>query len=94
MRGAVNRLRSRVVTGLIDRVALAGVPLTLEDETMHIAAIGATGSGKSTALRALIAGASRRGDRQVVADPDGSALSIFHRPGDIILNPYDARCTR
>lgn len=94
MRGVANRLRSRVVTGLTDRVALAGVPLTLEDETMHIAAIGATGSGKSTALRALIAGASRRGDRQVVADPDGSALSVFHRPGDIILNPYDARCAR
>lgn len=94
MRGAVNRLRSRVVTGLTDRVALAGVPLTLEDETMHIAAIGATGSGKSTALRALIAGALRRGDRQVVADPDGSALSVFYQPGDIILNPYDARCAR
>ena len=61
---------------------------------MHIAAIGATGSGKSTALRALIADARRRGDRQVVADPDGSALSVFFEPEDVILNPFDARCAR
>jgi len=94
MRGTANRLRSRLITSLSDRVALAGVPLTREDETMHIAAIGATGSGKSTALRALIADALRRGDRQVVADPDGSALSCFHQPGDTILNPYDGRCAR
>ncbi len=94
MRGPINRLRSRLVTGTGRRVALAGVPLTVEDETMHIAAIGATGSGKSTALRGLIADARRRGDRQVVADPDGSALSFFYEPGDIILNPFDARCVR
>lgn len=92
--GTANRLRSRLITSLTDRVALAGVPLTYEDETMHIAAIGATGSGKSTALRALIAGASRRGDRQVVADPDGSALSAFYQSGDVILNPFDARCAQ
>lgn len=94
MRGPMNRLRSRLITGVGGRVALAGVPLTIEDETMHIAAIGATGSGKSTALRALIADAQRRGDRQVVADPDGSALSVFYEPGDVILNPFDARCAR
>ena len=94
MRGTANRLRSRLVTGLTDRVALAGVPLTPEDETMHVAAIGSTGSGKSTALRAIIAAASRRGDRQVVADPDGSALRVFYKPDDTILNPFDARCAR
>lgn len=94
VRPPVSFLRSWLMTGMHGRVALAGVPLTLEDETMHIAAIGATGSGKSTALRALIADARRRGDRQIVADPDGSALSVFHQPGDIILNPFDARCAR
>jgi type IV secretory pathway TraG/TraD family ATPase VirD4 len=94
MRGPINSLRSRLITSAGGRVALAGVPLTLEDETMHIAAIGATGSGKSTALRALIADAQRRGDRQVVADPDGSALSVFYEPGNVILNPFDARCAR
>ena len=84
------RLKARI-TG---SVTLAGVPLSREDETMHVAAIGATGSGKSTALRALMADAIRRGDRQVVADPDGAAMSAFFEDGDVILNPFDRRCAR
>lgn len=88
--GRGGRLRARLTGG----VTLAGVPLSREDETMHVAAIGATGSGKSTALRALMADAIRRGDRQVVADPDGAAMSAFFEPGDVILNPFDRRCAR
>ncbi len=87
-RGA--RLRARVAGG----VTLAGVPLSREDETMHVAAIGATGSGKSTALRGLMADAIRRGDRHVVADPDGASMSAFFSPSDIVLNPFDQRCAR
>lgn len=88
--GRGGRLRARLTGG----VALAGLPLSAEDETMHVAVIGATGSGKSTALRALMADACRRGDRQVVADPEGAAMSSFYEPGDIILNPFDRRCAR
>ncbi|HKS69790.1 MAG TPA: type IV secretion system DNA-binding domain-containing protein [Ktedonobacterales bacterium] len=88
--GRGGRLRAR----LTDGVALGGVPLTAEDETMHVAVIGATGSGKSTALRALMADAVARGDRQVVADPEGAALRAFFADGDIILNPFDRRCAR
>jgi len=87
-RGA--RLRARVAGG----VTLAGIPLSREDETMHVAAIGATGSGKSTALRGLMADAIRRGERHVVADPDGASMSAFFSPGDILLNPFDQRCAR
>lgn len=82
------RLRAKLTNG----VMLAGVPLSREDETMHVAAIGATGSGKSTALRALMADAIRRGDRHVVADPDGASMSAFFQDGDVILNPFDQRC--
>src|SRR3546814_11751681 len=64
------------------------------DETMHIAVIGATGSGESTALRALMADALMRGDRQVVADPESAALQTYFATGDVILNPFDARCAR
>jgi hypothetical protein len=88
--GRAGRLRARLLHG----VALAGVPLNREDETMHVAAIGATGSGKSTALRALMADAVRRGDRQVVADPDGASMSAFFSQGDVVLNPFDRRCAR
>lgn len=88
--GRGGRLRAR----LTGAVTLGGVSLSAEDETMHVAVIGATGSGKSTALRALMADAIRRGDRQVVADPEGAAMSAFFRPGDVILNPFDRRCAR
>src|SRR3546814_12730441 len=59
------RLWARLTGG----VTLAGVPLSRQAETMHVAAIGATGSGKSTALRGLSADAIRRGDRHGLADP-------------------------
>jgi len=88
--GRAGRLRARLFNG----VTLAGVPLSRADETMHVAAIGATGSGKSTALRALMADAVRRGDRQVVADPEGASMSSFFNPDDVILNPFDQRCAR
>jgi hypothetical protein len=89
-RGPGGRLTAR----LTGRVRLAGLPLSAEDETMHVAAIGATGSGKSTALRALMADAVARGDRQVVADPEGAAMSIFLAEGDVLLNPFDRRSAR
>lgn len=76
------------------RVTLAGVPLSREDETMHVAAIGATGSGKSTALRALMSDAMLRGDRHIVADPEGTAMNLFRKEGDIILNPFHPDCAR
>lgn len=94
LRPFAGRLGARLRVRMTGAVALAGVPLTREDETMHVAVIGATGSGKSTALRALMADAIRRGDRQVVADPEGASMAAFFAPGDIILNPFDRRCAR
>ena len=53
--------------------------------------IGTTGTGKSTAIRELLEGALARGDRAVIADPDGGYLKRFYDPkrGDVILNPFD-----
>jgi type IV secretory pathway TraG/TraD family ATPase VirD4 len=55
--------------------------------------MGTTGSGKSTVMRELLQGALKRGDRAVIADPDGGYLSRFYNPnrGDVILNPFDQR---
>ncbi len=83
--------RLGAITG---RVRLAGVRLSRADETMHVAVVGATGSGKSTALRGLMKDALGRGDRQIVADPDGSAMALFRDAGDIILNPFDRRTAK
>ena len=72
---------------------LAGVAKPPADETKHFKLIGTTGTGKSTAIRELVHGALLRGDRAVIADPDGGYLSRFYDPtkGDVILNPLDAR---
>ena len=76
------------------RTVLAGLILMWEAETRHVVALGVTGSGKSTAIRGLMYTAMCRGDRHVVADPDGSAMRLFWRPGDVILNPFDVRSVR
>jgi type IV secretory pathway TraG/TraD family ATPase VirD4 len=74
-------------------LTLAGVAVNAQDETKHFKFMGTTGSGKSTALRELLHGALQRGDRAVIADPDGTYLSQFYSPrrGDVILNPFDRR---
>jgi type IV secretory pathway TraG/TraD family ATPase VirD4 len=94
LRGAVIRggARRTPVAGL----SIAGVPVTAADEVRHFKCVGTTGTGKSTAIRELLSGALRRGDRAVIADPDGAALARHYDParGDVILNPFDARARR
>jgi type IV secretory pathway TraG/TraD family ATPase VirD4 len=77
-------------------LTLAGQPVPEADETKHFKMIGTTGTGKSTAIRELLSGALKRGDRAVIADPDGSYLNTFYDPkrGDLILNPFDSRAVR
>ncbi len=73
------------------RVSLAGVALHPREETKHFKLIGTTGTGKSTAIACLLAGALGRGDRAVITDPDGGYLKRFYdrRRGDVILNPFE-----
>lgn len=74
-------------------LTVAGVAVPFEDEMKHFKFLGTTGTGKSTAIRELLHGALARGDRAVIADPDGGYLSRFYdlARGDVILNPFDAR---
>lgn len=69
----------------------AGVPITLSEETRHFKLLGTTGTGKSTAIAALLARAFERGDRAVITDPDGGYRKRFfdRRRGDVVLNPFD-----
>jgi type IV secretory pathway TraG/TraD family ATPase VirD4 len=73
-------------------LSVAGIAIPLLDETKHFKFIGTTGTGKSTAIRELLGGAIRRGDRAVIADPDGGYLAGFFERyrGDVILNPFEA----
>lgn len=74
-------------------ITLAGTAVPSQDETKHFKLIGTTGTGKSTAIQEILSKALTRGDRAVIADPDGGYLQRFHRPerGDVVLNPFDAR---
>jgi type IV secretory pathway TraG/TraD family ATPase VirD4 len=75
---------------------LAGMSVSAADETKHFKFIGTTGTGKSTAITELLGGALERGDRAVIADPDGGYLSRFHERnrGDVILNPFEPRSVK
>ena len=55
-------------------ITLAGLEVAPLDETKHFKLIGTTGTGKSTAIRELLAAALDRGDRAIIADPDGGYL--------------------
>ena len=73
------------------QITVAGVPFPTDAETLHLAITGATGAGKTVLFREMILAALLRGDRIIVADPNGEMASKFYRKGDVILNPYDAR---
>ena len=74
----------------------AGQYVPAADEMKHFKVLGTTGTGKTTAIRGLLAGALDRGDRAVVADPDGAYIREFFDDarGDAILNPFDARSSQ
>ena len=78
-------------TGVL--LTLAGKPILPLDETKHFKLIGTTGTGKSTAIAGLLRAALQRGDRAVIADPDGGYCAQFFDAwrGDRVLNPFASR---
>ena len=87
---------ARLTAAEADPVALAvgTVPIPSRLETRHMAMIGTTGSGKTTALRQLLDGIEARAEAALIYDTSGEFIAHYYRPerGDIILNPFDARC--
>ncbi len=88
---AAQRRGWRMMGSHTGSLTLADVPISPLDETKHFKLIGATGTGKSTAIRELLGAALARGDRAVFADPDGGYLAQFFNRyrGDIVLNPFE-----
>ncbi len=82
--------------GAATGITLAGRVVPPRDETKHFKLIGTTGTGKSTAIQEILNAALARGDRAVIADPDGGYLQSFYEParGDVVLNPFDERSVR
>jgi len=89
-------ISGRGTRGREGALTLAGIELALQDETKHFKFIGTTGTGKSTAIHEVLSGALKRGDRAVIADPDGGYLARFYdrSRGDVILNPFDKRSVK
>ena len=73
------------------QIRLGDVVVPWEVETQHLLFSGTTGSGKTQAINRVLAVVRERGKRALVADSGGSFLSRFHRSGDLIFNPFDAR---
>jgi hypothetical protein len=94
--GSVQRATRKLLRAHPDRITLAGLAVDPLDETKHFKLLGTTGSGKSTAIREVLRTALSRGDRALIADPDGGYLQRFYNPdrGDVILNPFDPRSAR
>jgi type IV secretory pathway TraG/TraD family ATPase VirD4 len=83
-------------TGREAGITLAGTAVPRQDEAKHFKLIGTTGTGKSTAIEEIMHSALARGDRAVIADPDGGYMRRFYRPerGDVVLNPFDERSVK
>lgn len=71
------------------RIGPMPMPLHLENRNLLICA--SVGAGKSVAMESMMASTVGRRDRMVVVDPNGTFLSKFGFPGDIVLNPFDRR---
>jgi Type IV secretion-system coupling protein DNA-binding domain len=63
-------------------------------EAMHFLIVGDSGTGKSAAIRQMLAQIWERGEAAIVYDPAMEYLPQFYNEGrgDVILNPMDARC--
>lgn len=74
-------------------IVLGGVPMPRQAETLHMLVAGSTGSGKSVAIKTMLARLRERGDTVIVVDSGGEFCALFYRPEtDHIINPFDARC--
>lgn len=87
-------LRRSAIPGDRPGIELAGVRTPRSQECEHFLITGATGAGKSMAIRSLLRQIQARGDLAVVVDPECEYVSEFYRSacGDVILNPVDERC--
>lgn len=76
-------------------MCIGRVPIPRRNETRHFAMIGTTGSGKTTALRQMLDDIEQRGDPALVYDTSGEFVANYYcrARGDIILNPFDGRCS-
>ena len=72
-------------------VSIAQVRLPQGVECGHMIFHGTTGTGKSTAIKALLDQIRLRGERAIIYDKSCHYVEEFYQPSDVLLNPLDAR---
>lgn len=79
---------------MLKKNASRWVRIPRQREAMHFLVMGDSGTGKSAAIRQILAQIWERGETAIVYDPAMEYLPQFYNPqrGDVILNPVDARC--
>ena len=74
------------------KIKLGTIPLLKGSETKHLLITGATGIGKTNALRMLLKAIRMQGDQVVIVGTTGDFVANFYREEkDFLLNPYDQR---
>lgn len=61
-------------------------------EAQHYEIMGDTGAGKTSLIKQMLVQVRQRGESAIVHDPACEYIKQFWQPGDIVLNPFDARC--
>lgn len=75
------------------QLSLGGVPIPVAAEPYHFLFSGATGTGKSVGIGALLEALRARGDTAILVDSGGDFLSKhYNADTDFVFNPYDDRC--
>lgn len=70
-------------------VRFGSVPMPPDVETLHSLICASTGTGKTVALRQLLADIRRRGDRAIVLDAGHDLSRSFRRDEDLVLSAGD-----
>ena len=79
-RRLARELRRTALRGDRVGIELAGVRIPRSIECEHFLITGATGSGKSMAIRSLLRQIEARGELAIVVDPECEHISEFYRP--------------
>tara|TARA_B000000565_G_C23782697_1_gene376671 strand:+ start:22614 stop:24425 length:1812 start_codon:yes stop_codon:yes gene_type:complete len=78
--------------GLVSAFKIGHTSLQKNTESQHMLLLGATGSGKTTALHQLIPQIRKQKNRAIIIDQKGDMVGQHYDPEkDILLNPFDAR---
>lgn len=86
---AINQALAKRVKRRPDHEIAPGVPYPSDMWTRHVLVVGGVGSGKSTAIKPLIAKIEVSGEQMLLFDPKSEFTMGFAKPK--ILAPWDAR---